>query len=95
MTVAFQLLLQKYANRIELFLKENDFKEKAEQDHSFWVGYIKFCINTNYNSLCNEIFKLLLRNKILICNNSVYRKKYYYKEFNIEKTKKLQSLQWD
>ena len=70
MTKEYTELVCKYAKRVELYLTENAFDKKQAQEYGFWSAYIKYCLDTHYSTLVNEVFKQLVRAFIVnICNN--------------------------
>ena len=95
MTREYSELLDKYAKRVALYLTENHFEKKQAQVQGFWCSYIKYCLDTHYSVLAHEVFKRLLRKKILICENSIYKKKYHHHLYKKERTEKLSKLQWN
>jgi len=95
MTKEFSELICKYSKRVELYLKENKFEQKEAQVYGFWAAYIKYCLNTHYASLTQEVFKQLVRDKILIFENNVYRKRWHHHLYKKERTEKLSKLQWN
>mgnify|MGYP003119149711 CR=1 FL=1 len=94
MTKEFEELVSKYAKRVGLYLNENKFYEKKAQVYGFWAAYIKFCLDTHYATLTSEVFKQLVRDKILIFDNNVYRKRWHHHEYKKERTEQLSKLQW-
>jgi len=93
MTKEYEDLLKVYCNRVELYFKENKFAKHGLQDFIFWKNYIKYCIDTQYNSLATEVLHILIRKKIILCNNNIYKKLYYHK--NYKHAIRLQELQWN
>lgn len=95
MTKEYSELICKYAKRVGLYLTENRFDKKQAQELGFWTAYIKFCLDTHYATLASEVFKQLCRDKILICENNVYKKRWHHFLYKQERTKKLNILQWN
>ena len=95
MTKEFSELLDKYCNRIELYLKENKFEKKQDQLPVFWISYIKFVLDTPYKCIPNEVLKLLKRRKILVSNRDIFKEKFHYFLYNQEKDKVLEALHWN
>ena len=95
MTKEYTELVCKYAKRVELYLTENSFDKKQAQEYGFWSAYIKYCLDTHYSTLVNEVFKQLVRDKVLIFENNVYRKKWHHYLYKKERTEKLMKLQWN
>jgi hypothetical protein len=95
MTKEYEKLINKYAKRVELYLNENDFSKTAPQNFKFWVAYIKYCLDSTYPLLNHEVFNKLVKNKVLIIENTPYHKLWHHKDYKIERTKLLSKLQWN
>ena len=94
MTREYQELISKYSKRVSLYLSENGFEKKHAQPYGFWSAYIKYCLDTHFATLTQEIFKQLVRDKILICDNNVFNKRWHHHLYKKERTEKLRTLQW-
>ena len=95
MTKEYEKLICKYTKRVERYLNENDFSKTPPQNFQFWIAYIKYALDSNYTLLNHEIFNKLIKDKILLCENTPYRKLYHHSDYKKERTELLSKLQWN
>lgn len=95
MTKEYEQLIAKYSKRVSLYLDENNFQKKQSQPYGFWSAYIKYCLDTHFATLTQEVFKKLVKDKILVCDNNVYNKRWHHHLYKKERTEKLSKLQWN
>ena len=78
MTKEYENLIKKYSKRVELYLNENDFSKTPAQNFKFWVAYIKYCLDSTYPLLNHEVFNKLVKDKILLFENTPYKKLWHH-----------------
>jgi len=85
MTIEYKALLEKYADRMEIYFGENKFHKHGSQKFLFWSHYIKYSLDTHYSNLAWDIFCVLKRRKVIVQENIPYYKKYYHKDYKPSK----------